>query len=239
MDGQMEVNRVTIPVGYKLVEDKPKRPAPKSNRGVSKLPFSPEEWALIDEHSQTMPWEIRGSRRGGQRGEFNPMFVWELCHFLRGTAAHISMVYLVGPGDVYEEHGFLRIRWPRPKDSVHKLVDPPFLKREEFESWVREFLGETKPKSEQAYSHLFRSLADHIERETRVISRDGSVAPGRRVKINGLRFRHTAFVRWLHDFGIPRRTVCVWGGTTERTLNYYDNPPDADISEMLAAKGLL
>lgn len=235
----MEANQVVIPIGYELVKTHIPRPKPKTTRGVAKLPFSPEEWALIDEHSKTMPWEIRGSRRGGERGETEPSYVWELVHFMRGVGPHVSMLPLISPNDVYEEHGFLRIRWPRPKDSVHKLVDPPFLKRSDFEGWVLNFLAMPRPKTEQAYSHLFRELSDHIERQTRVAGPGGTFLPGRRVKINGLRFRHTCFVRWLHDFGIPRRTVCVWGGTTERTLNYYDNPPDSDIAHMLAAKGLL
>ena len=132
-----------------------------------------------------------------------------------------------------------RVRWPRPKDVTQILVDPPLLPRASFEPWVRAYLDKPKPHTEQAYSHLFLELSKRIERDTRTIAEGQVIAPGRMVKINGLRFRHSGFVRWLHEFGVPRRTVCVWGGTTERTLNFYDNPPDADIAEMLRAKGQL
>ncbi len=224
----METIRPVIPEGYELTKVHKRRPRPKVDRGVAKLPFAGEEWSLIEKYAPTFEWESRGARRGGERGELQPGFTWDLCLVLRGGAGHISTVGILTSDSVFEDGKFLRLRWVRPKESRQKLVWPPLLPRSDFDPWVRRFLDLPKPKTEQAYSHLFRSLSDHIEKES-----------GRRVKINGLRFRHTGFVRWLHEFNIPRRTVCVWGGTTERTLSFYDNPPDSDIAEMLEGKGLL
>jgi hypothetical protein len=236
MDGE----RLLIPDGYELTKSRTPRPAPLTHRDRAKLPFSPEEWSLIDTHSRTMGWEIRGSRTGGRSGWIAPGFPWFVCAFLRGSCAHISVLPRLNSSDVYDdpETGWLRVRWSRPKESIQKLVPPPLLPRDQYETWVRDFLDMEKPTTEQAYSHMFAALAVHIEQQTRTIGDQGQSLPGRLIHINGLRFRHSGMIRWLHEYQVSRRAVCSWAGTTERTLNFYDNPPDADVALSLAARGI-
>jgi hypothetical protein len=236
-----------VPEGYRLVENKPPRPPPKTRRGRSKVPFSRHEWALIAQYAPRFVYGRQAASAYGPGGQSNPndvipdpTFAWQVCRFLRGSSIHISLLHTLRSSDVYDdESGLLRVRWPRAKTEA--LQSPGLVPRAEFDGWVRPFLDFPKPATEQAYSHMFDRLSDFIEHETRHPRPDGSGAydPGERIKINGLRFRHTAIVRWLEPpFRFPPTTVCKWARTTMRTLTLYWNQGDPELANRLKDEGL-
>lgn len=237
-----------VPDGYELRRVPTPRPKPKTRRGRAKVPYSRHEWELIARWAPRFTYSRLGAEAYGEGAHSDPnrtfedaTFAWYTCAFMRGSSIHVSLVPRLNASDVYEDdHGLLRVRWPRAK--TEHLQAPALLPREEFEPWVREYLDRPKPASDQAYAYLFDRLSDFIEQSTRTPregGKPGEFEPGERIKLNALRFRHTALVRWLEPpFRFPPATVCQWGRTTLRTLVRYWNPEEPELAARLKASGL-
>ena len=222
-----------IPDGYELVKSHRPRRKPETSRGRAKVPFTSHEWDLIARYAPRFTYSRLGADAYGKGAKsdpnaatVDPTFAWRTCLFLRGSSIHISLLHTLRSSDVYEENRMLRVRWPRAKTEA--LQAPALMPRADFDEWVRGYLDAPKPANEQAYTHMFEQLEAFIAGES-----------GERLQINSLRFRHTAFVRWLEPpYRFPPKTVCQWGRTTLRTLTLYWNPEESELAARLNASGV-
>lgn len=236
-----------VPSGYKLVEDKPKRPPPLTHREDAVKPFNSYEWSLISTYAPRLVWNLRSSVQRDVSGHWvpgfevapDPTFVWDTCLVLYGTAAHISALPKIRATDVWfddKDSKWWRVNITRtkPNSASMRMVSPPIP--DDFSPWIRAYFAKPKPRLGWSYNHMFNALSDLIERSTRKTT-EGRDEPGIRLHINALRFRHAGAVRFKLHYNVTDEMAAKWAGCTVRTLQRYARAPDAEVLAAIRSRG--
>ena len=139
--------------------------------------------------------------RGRSKG-----WLGRLCRVLCYTGWHPAVLYRSGEFRPALQHG--RLQWIRPKNRrqmelpVHRELAP----------WIQEWLLEPRPRGPARYTQLLDQVGERAG-----------------MKVNALRFRHTACIILIRDLHLPSSDVQRLLGVTAKTLLVYAERPIEDI----------
>jgi integrase len=123
--------------------------------------------------------------------------------------------------DLRMEGGELYLVWRRPKTERPLMVPVPVELRE----WLPDWLDAPRRRQRTSYNHLLNELARRLE------------AKGRPIQINPLRFRHTAAVRFIHEYRMTPDDTSELLGVSPSVLAQYTRRAPGEMARDLRSRG--
>ncbi|MCI4323792.1 MAG: site-specific integrase [Thermoplasmata archaeon] len=123
--------------------------------------------------------------------------------------------------DIRSEGGEVYLVWRRPKTQRPVMVPVPA----DIRPWLAEWLDAPRRTQRTSYNHLFNQLADDLARK------------GLSIQINPLRFRHTAAVRFIHEYEMTPDDTCELLGVSPSVLAQYTRRAPGEMAKDLRSRG--